>query len=70
MLPDAGFTVGAAMVSEKHCNFLINTGDAIADEIETLGETAAVSPRTAASICAGKSAVSATNRLGKQGRAE
>ena len=27
------------MVSEKHCNFLINTGDATADEIETLGET-------------------------------
>ena len=30
---------GAAMVSEKHCNFLINTGGATADEIETLGET-------------------------------
>ena len=34
-----GFSVGAAMVSEKHCNFLINTGAATADEIETLGET-------------------------------
>ena len=34
-----GLRVGAAQVSEKHCNFLINTGDATAAEIETLGET-------------------------------
>jgi UDP-N-acetylmuramate dehydrogenase len=34
-----GFTVGAAQVSELHCNFLINTGDATAADIETLGET-------------------------------
>ena len=34
-----GLKVGAAMVSEKHCNFLINTGGAKATEIETLGET-------------------------------
>ncbi len=27
------------MVSEKHCNFLINTGAATAADIETLGET-------------------------------
>ena len=33
-----GLAVGAAMVSEKHCNFLINTGGATATEIETLGE--------------------------------
>ena len=26
------------MVSEKHCNFLINTGDASAADIEALGE--------------------------------
>ena len=26
------------MVSEKHCNFLINTGEATAEELETLGE--------------------------------
>jgi UDP-N-acetylmuramate dehydrogenase len=26
------------MVSEKHCNFLINTGNARAAEIEALGE--------------------------------
>lgn len=33
-----GLTVGGAMVSEKHCNFLINTGAATAEELETLGE--------------------------------
>ena len=33
-----GLRLGAAMVSEKHCNFLINTGDASADEVERLGE--------------------------------
>ncbi len=33
-----GFSVGAAMVSEKHCNFLINTGGATASDLETLGE--------------------------------
>jgi UDP-N-acetylmuramate dehydrogenase len=30
--------VGGAQVSEMHCNFLINTGDASAHDIETLGE--------------------------------
>lgn len=34
-----GLTVGGAQVSEKHCNFLINTGEATAADIETLGET-------------------------------
>jgi UDP-N-acetylmuramate dehydrogenase len=33
-----GLTLGAAQVSEKHCNFLINTGDATASDIEALGE--------------------------------
>tara|TARA_R110002096_G_scaffold301525_5_gene496467 strand:- start:4308 stop:5240 length:933 start_codon:yes stop_codon:yes gene_type:complete len=33
-----GLTIGGAMVSEKHCNFLINTGSATADDIERLGE--------------------------------
>ena len=33
-----GLRVGGAMVSEKHCNFLINTGDATAADIEALGE--------------------------------
>ena len=34
-----GFVVGDAQVSELHCNFLINRGDATAHDIETLGET-------------------------------
>ena len=34
-----GLRHGAAMVSEKHCNFLINTGGATAAEVEGLGET-------------------------------
>lgn len=33
-----GLMHGAAQVSEKHCNFLINTGDASAGDIESLGE--------------------------------
>ncbi|WP_319485836.1 UDP-N-acetylmuramate dehydrogenase [uncultured Cohaesibacter sp.] len=34
-----GFSLGGAQVSPKHTNFLINTGDATADDIERLGET-------------------------------
>jgi UDP-N-acetylmuramate dehydrogenase len=34
-----GFRVGGAQVSEMHCNFLINTGNATGQDIETLGET-------------------------------
>ena len=34
-----GLQIGGARVSEKHCNFLINTGDATAEDIEALGET-------------------------------
>ena len=33
-----GMKVGGAVVSEKHCNFLVNEGEATADDIETLGE--------------------------------
>lgn len=35
----ADLKIGGAKVSEKHCNFLINTGTATAGDIETLGET-------------------------------
>jgi len=34
-----GLVVGDAQVSELHCNFLINRGNATAGDIETLGET-------------------------------
>src|SRR5262249_56457852 len=34
-----GLAVGGAQVSEMHCNFLINLGNATAADIETLGET-------------------------------
>ncbi len=33
-----GLNYGGAMVSEKHCNFLINNGDASAADLEELGE--------------------------------
>lgn len=31
-----GFSIGDAQVSEKHCNFLINNGDATAEDLENL----------------------------------
>jgi len=34
-----GLTVGAAQMSEMHCNFMINTGDATGHDLELLGET-------------------------------
>ena len=34
-----GLRVGGAQVSEMHCNFLINTGNATGHDIEALGET-------------------------------
>ncbi len=33
-----GLTVGGAQVSEKHCNFLLNLGEATSADIEGLGE--------------------------------
>lgn len=34
-----GLTVGGAQMSELHCNFMLNLGDATADDLERLGET-------------------------------
>jgi UDP-N-acetylmuramate dehydrogenase len=34
-----GLRQGDAQVSEKHCNFLINLGNATAHDLETLGDT-------------------------------
>jgi len=33
-----GLTRGGAQISEKHCNFMLNTGDATAADLEGLGE--------------------------------
>lgn len=33
-----GLTMGGAKISEKHCNFMLNTGGASAEELECLGE--------------------------------
>ncbi|MCI5060162.1 MAG: UDP-N-acetylmuramate dehydrogenase [Alphaproteobacteria bacterium] len=33
-----GLKIGGAMMSEKHCNFMINTGEASASDLEELGE--------------------------------
>jgi UDP-N-acetylmuramate dehydrogenase len=33
-----GMTLGGAQVSEKHCNFLLNLGEATSSDIEELGE--------------------------------
>ncbi len=33
-----GFRLGGAQMSEMHCNFMINTGDATASDLENLGE--------------------------------
>ncbi len=45
-----GLTRGAAQVSEKHCNFLINTGGASAADIEALGEEVRARVRAATGI--------------------
>ena len=45
-----GLALGAAQVSEKHCNFLLNTGGATASEIEALGEMVRARVRAATDI--------------------
>lgn len=35
-----GLTIGGAQISDKHCNFLINTGGATAADLEEVGEEA------------------------------
>ena len=56
-----GLRIGGAQVSEKHCNFLINTGDATAADIEALGEEVRRRVLRASGVDAanGKSAASA-----------
>nr|WP_246359347.1 UDP-N-acetylmuramate dehydrogenase [Sphingomonas yantingensis] len=45
-----GLTLGGAQVSEKHTNFLINTGTATSAEIEALGEDVRARVRAASGI--------------------
>ena len=45
-----GLARGGAMVSEKHCNFLINTGGATANDLESLGEDVRARVRAACGI--------------------
>lgn len=45
-----GFRVGGAMVSEMHCNFLINDQAARAEDIETLGETVRARVKAASGV--------------------
>jgi UDP-N-acetylmuramate dehydrogenase len=42
--------VGGARVSELHCNFLINDGNATAEDIERLGETVRARVRQSSGI--------------------
>jgi UDP-N-acetylmuramate dehydrogenase len=42
--------VGGAHVSEMHANFLINDGEATADDIERLGETVRARVKAASGI--------------------
>ncbi len=45
-----GLTQGGAQVSEKHCNFLLNTGDATAADLEGLGEQVRARVRTSSGV--------------------
>lgn len=45
-----GLMLGGAQVSEKHTNFLINTGDATSEDIEALGETVRDKVRKASGV--------------------
>jgi UDP-N-acetylmuramate dehydrogenase len=45
-----GLVIGDAQVSELHCNFLINRGNASAADIETLGETVRQSVRETSGV--------------------
>ncbi len=46
-----GLRRGGAMVSEKHCNFLVNTGAASATDLEALAEDVRRRVRTSQGVC-------------------
>jgi len=45
-----GLTVGGAQMSTLHCNFMLNLGDATADDLERLGETVRGRVRAASGV--------------------
>ncbi len=45
-----GLRIGGAHVSQMHCNFLINDGEASAEDIETLGETVRARVKAASGV--------------------
>lgn len=45
-----GLRLGDAQVSEKHCNFLLNLGDATSSDIEALGEEVRARVKTHSSV--------------------
>ena len=45
-----GLSMGGAMVSERHCNFLVNTGKANATDLESLGNLVQQKVRDATGI--------------------
>lgn len=64
-----GLRVGGAQMSEMHCNFMINTGNATGHDLETLGET--VRARVFENwgfACTGKSNVSVCSAKGSSSR--
>ncbi|ADZ69777.1 UDP-N-acetylmuramate dehydrogenase [Polymorphum gilvum] len=46
-----GLQIGGARMSDMHCNFMINTGDATAFDLELLGETVRRRVRAHSGIC-------------------
>ena len=45
-----GLRVGGAVMSEKHCNFMINDRNATAEDLETLGETVRARVRASSGV--------------------
>lgn len=45
-----GLTIGGAQISEKHCNFLLNLGEATAHDIESLGEEVRARVKTSSGV--------------------
>jgi UDP-N-acetylmuramate dehydrogenase len=56
-----GAKIGGAMMSEMHCNFMINTGNATASDLENLGEMV----REKVLICTGVELQWEIKRIGK-----